>query len=532
MERLATVAAFREWQEGLSRALDPEAKVVTICGGTGCTAFGSPAVQQAFEQEIERRGLQDKVTVRRTGCHGFCEKGPVVVILPSKVFYPNVQAEDVPEIVEKTVLAGRAHRAAALRRPRDQPEDHLRPRGPVLRQAAAAGLPPQRHRGPDQPRGLRGARGLRGGRQGPQRDEAGAGHRGGARRRPARARRGGLPHGRQVGPLPQGAGRAEVPHLQRRRGRPGRVHGPQPAGGHPARHHRGHDHRRLRHRRRARHRLRAGRVPAGRQELRHRAGAGARGRAAGRGHPGQRLRLRHRGAAGRRRLRLRRGERHDRLAGGPPRHAAPASAVPRAERLPGQADHHQQRGDAGQRAPHHRPGRAGLRRRRHRGQQGHQDIRAGRQGEQHRPGRGADGRHAARDRLRHRRRHPEEPPLQGRADGRAVRRLRARAVPRPADRLRLRQGDRRHHGLRRPDRHGREHVHGRHRPLLPGVRPERVLRQVRALPRRHAPHARHPAAHLQRRGPRGRRGGAGGAGAGGQGRLASAASARRRPTPC
>jgi NADH-quinone oxidoreductase subunit F len=106
MERLATVAAFREWQHGLSGALDPEAKVVTICGGTGCTAFGSPAVQKAFEQEIERRGLQGRVTVRRTGCHGFCEKGPVVVILPSKVFYPNVQAVDVPEIVEKTVLAG------------------------------------------------------------------------------------------------------------------------------------------------------------------------------------------------------------------------------------------------------------------------------------------------------------------------------------------------------------------------------------------------------------------------------------------
>ena len=102
------------------------------------------------------------------------------------------------------------------------------------------------------------------------------------------------------------------------------------------------------------------------------------------------------------------------------------------------------------------------------------------------------------DHLRHRRRHPEEPAVQGRADGRAVRRLRPGAIPRPADRLRLGQEDRRDHGLRRPDRHGREHLHGGHRPVLPGLHAERIVRQVRAVPRRHAPHARHPQPHLRR----------------------------------
>ncbi|MFO8006722.1 MAG: NADH-ubiquinone oxidoreductase-F iron-sulfur binding region domain-containing protein [Candidatus Brocadiia bacterium] len=106
MQRLATVPEFRQWQESLREALDPDRAVVTICGGTGCSAFGSGDVQQAFEAEIQRRGLQDEVSVKRTGCHGFCEKGPVVVLLPSKVFYPNVQVEDVPEIVEKTVVGG------------------------------------------------------------------------------------------------------------------------------------------------------------------------------------------------------------------------------------------------------------------------------------------------------------------------------------------------------------------------------------------------------------------------------------------
>ena len=104
MNRVDSVAAFREWQKRLREALDANQKVVTICGGTGCTAFGAPSVQAAFESDIEKRGLTGEVSVKRTGCHGLCEKGPVVVILPSKVFYPNVQVEDVPEIVEKTVL--------------------------------------------------------------------------------------------------------------------------------------------------------------------------------------------------------------------------------------------------------------------------------------------------------------------------------------------------------------------------------------------------------------------------------------------
>jgi len=104
MERLASVQAFREWQDRLKAALDPNSKVITICGGTGCVAFGSPKVEDAFRAELEKRGIANQVSVKVTGCHGFCEKGPLVVILPSKVFYPSIQVADVPEIIEKTVL--------------------------------------------------------------------------------------------------------------------------------------------------------------------------------------------------------------------------------------------------------------------------------------------------------------------------------------------------------------------------------------------------------------------------------------------
>jgi len=104
--RLSSPAAYYRRREALQAALDPDRLTVTICGGTGCTAFGSAQVRETFEKEIERRGLADRVSVLTTGCHGFCQQGPVVVILPRKIFYPKVKVEDVPGIVEKTLIQG------------------------------------------------------------------------------------------------------------------------------------------------------------------------------------------------------------------------------------------------------------------------------------------------------------------------------------------------------------------------------------------------------------------------------------------
>ena len=106
MARLGGADAFRKWQGKLKAALSPDKREITICGGTGCIAFGSPLVQKAFLAEFSKRGLESEISVKMTGCHGFCEKGPVVVITPEKIFYPNVQVDDVPEIVERTLLKG------------------------------------------------------------------------------------------------------------------------------------------------------------------------------------------------------------------------------------------------------------------------------------------------------------------------------------------------------------------------------------------------------------------------------------------
>jgi len=94
-------------REAILKERDPNKTCVTVCGGTGCRAWGGEEVRLAFIEEIRRQGLERKVDVMRTGCHGFCERGPVVVILPKEIFYQQVVVGDIPEIVSETLLAGR-----------------------------------------------------------------------------------------------------------------------------------------------------------------------------------------------------------------------------------------------------------------------------------------------------------------------------------------------------------------------------------------------------------------------------------------
>ena len=94
----------RQIQDNLTIYYGPKKKFVTICAGTGCRASGSLKVKEALEAEIKKQNM--KVEVLATGCLGFCEKGPMVVVHPDKYFYQHVKVEDVPEIVSKTVAKG------------------------------------------------------------------------------------------------------------------------------------------------------------------------------------------------------------------------------------------------------------------------------------------------------------------------------------------------------------------------------------------------------------------------------------------
>jgi NADH-quinone oxidoreductase subunit F len=106
MGKLKNVEEFDLLRKSIIEERDPAKICVTICGGTGCSAWGSDVVREAFIEELRKRGLEEKIDVKNTGCHGFCERGPVVVILPQEIFYQQMLPDDVPEVVSETLING------------------------------------------------------------------------------------------------------------------------------------------------------------------------------------------------------------------------------------------------------------------------------------------------------------------------------------------------------------------------------------------------------------------------------------------
>lgn len=80
---------------------------VLVCGGTGCTSSGSQQIIQTLKDELKKNRLQNDVAVVKTGCHGLCAEGPVMIVYPEAVFYSKVRPEDVEEIVSEHLLKGR-----------------------------------------------------------------------------------------------------------------------------------------------------------------------------------------------------------------------------------------------------------------------------------------------------------------------------------------------------------------------------------------------------------------------------------------
>ncbi|MBE9512834.1 MAG: NADH-quinone oxidoreductase subunit NuoF [Chloroflexi bacterium] len=104
MKRLSSPIELEAIRETITSQRDPNKPCITICSGTGCHAYGCEKVASAFREEVKQRGLDSKVDVRTTGCHGFCERGPLVVIRPRNIFYQRVRVDDIPEIVSQTIL--------------------------------------------------------------------------------------------------------------------------------------------------------------------------------------------------------------------------------------------------------------------------------------------------------------------------------------------------------------------------------------------------------------------------------------------
>ena len=107
MARLKSAADLEQARQKILSKRDPTKPCVTICSGTGCHALGSDKVYEALVSEISKNGLRRRVDLRRTGCHGFCERGPIIVIFPDEICYLGVKPEDVPEIISATLSGNR-----------------------------------------------------------------------------------------------------------------------------------------------------------------------------------------------------------------------------------------------------------------------------------------------------------------------------------------------------------------------------------------------------------------------------------------
>ena len=108
---------LRELREDFMASLAAEKKKILICAGTGCISSGSLEIHDRLKEIMERRGIRvevelqkephdDSVGLKKSGCHGFCEMGPLVRIEPQGWLYVKVKPEDCEDIVEKTILGG------------------------------------------------------------------------------------------------------------------------------------------------------------------------------------------------------------------------------------------------------------------------------------------------------------------------------------------------------------------------------------------------------------------------------------------
>lgn len=105
-KKLANREELESVRDRLRNERRPDAPAVLVCAGTGCIANGSLKTAEALDRALRDAGVDHPVelVLKKTGCHGLCEKGPLVVFHPAGTIYTRVKPADAAEIVEKTIL--------------------------------------------------------------------------------------------------------------------------------------------------------------------------------------------------------------------------------------------------------------------------------------------------------------------------------------------------------------------------------------------------------------------------------------------
>lgn len=101
-----SIADYRTLRDTLLQKNGREKSRIIVCNGTGCLARGSMDVAAALTRELAENApaISLNLAVKKVGCHGLCEKGPLVIIFPENIYYTAVTADDAPEIVRETIL--------------------------------------------------------------------------------------------------------------------------------------------------------------------------------------------------------------------------------------------------------------------------------------------------------------------------------------------------------------------------------------------------------------------------------------------
>jgi len=104
--RLSSPRALIDLRDQLVDQREEGKTIITVCAGTGCVVCGCEPVAAAFREALQQSQLDKDVEIRTTGCHGFCERGPLVVIQPDGIFYQRTRPADAKVIVERTIKSG------------------------------------------------------------------------------------------------------------------------------------------------------------------------------------------------------------------------------------------------------------------------------------------------------------------------------------------------------------------------------------------------------------------------------------------
>lgn len=103
MSQINSPAELEELRKSVLSKRDSKKPCLTLCSGSACNASGSKEVGESIEEEVKKQGLGDDVEIRKTGCHGFCERGPIIINHPDEITYLQIKPDDVPEIISQTI---------------------------------------------------------------------------------------------------------------------------------------------------------------------------------------------------------------------------------------------------------------------------------------------------------------------------------------------------------------------------------------------------------------------------------------------